>query len=280
MTFAVHYSLAGESMRISLPVTNPERQMQLLRYISDACSRFHQELTPDEGALVDLMERGIENIARLRQLVHASSLRDESPLPRAASSTSEVPLLTQSMMDEIIQQRAENHEAQGSLGPIFEEPERSEEEEPLPPKRSVAMRPCDYEDLLPLPPKRQVAMDARDFEAIKNDPEIRNLLDSVRLADDQDEENVAGNQDEDEVGSEVEELEEQRQQQPAAQNQVQQGQGALSAKPKDSGKPRSVSRLAKMPSQMWSVLRMVRSSDSSRSTSFKKVCPEPEPSEP
>eukprot|EP00931_Biecheleriopsis_adriatica_P046263 TRINITY_DN2654_c0_g1_i4.p1 TRINITY_DN2654_c0_g1~~TRINITY_DN2654_c0_g1_i4.p1 ORF type:complete len:286 (-),score=62.88 TRINITY_DN2654_c0_g1_i4:111-875(-) len=254
MTFAVHYSLAGESMRISLPVTNPERQMQLLRYISDACSRFHQELTPDEGALVDLMERGIENIARLRQLVHASSLRDESPLPRAASSTSVVPLLTHSMIDEIIQQSAENHEAQDSLGQIFEEPEHSEEEEPLPPKRSVAMRPCDYEDLLPLPPKRQVAMEARDFEAIsKVDPEFRNLLESVRLADDREEENVAENQDEDELGSDVEE-QQQQQQQTAAQNQVQQGQGALSAKPKDSGKPRSTSRLAKMLSKKWSVL--------------------------
>eukprot|EP00931_Biecheleriopsis_adriatica_P046260 TRINITY_DN2654_c0_g1_i1.p1 TRINITY_DN2654_c0_g1~~TRINITY_DN2654_c0_g1_i1.p1 ORF type:complete len:275 (-),score=59.39 TRINITY_DN2654_c0_g1_i1:117-941(-) len=265
MNFVVRCSVADESMHISLPVASPERQMQLLRYISDACCRFHQELTPGEDVLVDLVERGIENIARLGELVHAASLRDELLPPRAAFSSSDVPLLTQSMMVEIIQRHAESHEAQGSLGPIFEEPERSEEEEPLPPKRSVAMRPCDYEELLPLPPKRQVAMRARDFEAMsKVDPDFGNFLESVRLADDQDEEEVA-----------KEEEEKQQQQQTPCQNQVQPGHGVLSAKPKDSGKPRSTSRWAKTPSQMWSVLRKVRSSDSSRLTSFKKVCPEP-----
>eukprot|EP00931_Biecheleriopsis_adriatica_P003519 TRINITY_DN10530_c0_g1_i1.p1 TRINITY_DN10530_c0_g1~~TRINITY_DN10530_c0_g1_i1.p1 ORF type:complete len:192 (+),score=42.30 TRINITY_DN10530_c0_g1_i1:63-578(+) len=167
------------------------------------------------------------------------------------------------MVEESVQHEAENHEGQGSVSPILEDPERSEEEEPLPPKRSMAMLPCDLEELLPLPPKRQVAMTASHFEAISMvDPNFRNFLSTVRLADDEDE---------DVVGPEVQK---QKQQKGSPQNQVEQGQGVSSTEPKDSGKPQSTSHWTKMKSQMWLALRRVASSASSRTISLKKVCPE------
>eukprot|EP00931_Biecheleriopsis_adriatica_P003520 TRINITY_DN10530_c0_g2_i1.p1 TRINITY_DN10530_c0_g2~~TRINITY_DN10530_c0_g2_i1.p1 ORF type:complete len:196 (+),score=37.44 TRINITY_DN10530_c0_g2_i1:65-589(+) len=170
------------------------------------------------------------------------------------------------MAEGSIQEEAESHQAQGSFSPTFEDPECSEEEEEeesLPPKRSMAMMPCDFDCLLPLPPKRQVAMEARHFEAISMvDPDFRNFLSTVRLADDEDED------------ADSSEVQIQPQQKASPQNQVEQRQGGLSTKSKESGKPWSTSHWAKMKSRMWLALGRVPSSDTSRAISLRKVCPE------
>eukprot|EP00931_Biecheleriopsis_adriatica_P031841 TRINITY_DN18626_c0_g1_i1.p1 TRINITY_DN18626_c0_g1~~TRINITY_DN18626_c0_g1_i1.p1 ORF type:complete len:172 (-),score=38.15 TRINITY_DN18626_c0_g1_i1:207-722(-) len=168
------------------------------------------------------------------------------------------------MTEDNVQQEAESLE---NLEPMFKEAESSEEEdEPyVPPRRQVAFcrNSCDFEEQLP--PKRQKAIGVRGFEALRKvDAELQSFLQRVCLADNKDK-----------AESAVSPEEKQPQQQIRSQSKVQQGQGNSSTEPTNSGKPRSASRWSMMSSKMWLTMQMVRTSDPSRGTSFKKICPEP-----
>eukprot|EP00931_Biecheleriopsis_adriatica_P024927 TRINITY_DN15421_c0_g1_i3.p1 TRINITY_DN15421_c0_g1~~TRINITY_DN15421_c0_g1_i3.p1 ORF type:complete len:235 (-),score=56.35 TRINITY_DN15421_c0_g1_i3:333-1037(-) len=60
-----------------LPVTSPERQVQLLRHLSHACSDFLKDLTPEEAALAEMVQKGIDSMARLKEMASANSREEE-----------------------------------------------------------------------------------------------------------------------------------------------------------------------------------------------------------
>eukprot|EP00931_Biecheleriopsis_adriatica_P084192 TRINITY_DN57935_c0_g1_i1.p1 TRINITY_DN57935_c0_g1~~TRINITY_DN57935_c0_g1_i1.p1 ORF type:complete len:102 (+),score=17.98 TRINITY_DN57935_c0_g1_i1:150-455(+) len=100
-------------------------------------------------------------------------------------------------------------------------------------------------------------MKARDFEAMsKINVDFRNFLESVRLADNEGEDSISS-----EEGG-------QRQHHAVSPGKRKPGQEDLCREPEDSGKPRSASSWTKMQTQMWAALRMIRSSNPSRVTSF------------
>eukprot|EP00931_Biecheleriopsis_adriatica_P024928 TRINITY_DN15421_c0_g1_i4.p1 TRINITY_DN15421_c0_g1~~TRINITY_DN15421_c0_g1_i4.p1 ORF type:complete len:231 (-),score=44.00 TRINITY_DN15421_c0_g1_i4:13-705(-) len=69
----VSFAVRCDSGDFELPVTCPARQVQLLRHLSHAYADFLKDLTPEEAALAEMVQRGIDSMARIREMVSSRS---------------------------------------------------------------------------------------------------------------------------------------------------------------------------------------------------------------
>eukprot|EP00931_Biecheleriopsis_adriatica_P058085 TRINITY_DN34514_c0_g1_i1.p1 TRINITY_DN34514_c0_g1~~TRINITY_DN34514_c0_g1_i1.p1 ORF type:complete len:197 (-),score=38.29 TRINITY_DN34514_c0_g1_i1:18-608(-) len=155
----VTFALRCDFGDFELPVTSPEHQVQFLGHLSEAFTGFLQELTPAEAAQAEMVQRAINGMARLREVVSTSSCMEENEpdaevdTEAARTGTSdpggEAPLPKQKARK--VTFNLEQVEAQE----YSESSEEEDEEEALhPPRRSPAfilrdVKPHDFQPLLP-----------------------------------------------------------------------------------------------------------------------------------
>eukprot|EP00931_Biecheleriopsis_adriatica_P099278 TRINITY_DN7369_c0_g2_i1.p1 TRINITY_DN7369_c0_g2~~TRINITY_DN7369_c0_g2_i1.p1 ORF type:complete len:270 (+),score=52.66 TRINITY_DN7369_c0_g2_i1:65-811(+) len=76
--FALFCEFGGKTLCFELTVTSPDEQMKLLRNVSDAYCDFLEELKPEDGALADMVEKGIEDMSRLKDKLEVTQRQHEA----------------------------------------------------------------------------------------------------------------------------------------------------------------------------------------------------------
>eukprot|EP00931_Biecheleriopsis_adriatica_P073482 TRINITY_DN47760_c0_g1_i1.p1 TRINITY_DN47760_c0_g1~~TRINITY_DN47760_c0_g1_i1.p1 ORF type:complete len:315 (+),score=51.57 TRINITY_DN47760_c0_g1_i1:48-992(+) len=294
-TFSVKCEVGDESLHLDLTLGDPEdRQVQLLRHLSDACAAFHQELTSEEVPMAKLVEKWISDMARLKERVVEASCDHEQDGRHAQGHSSAKSTALQEAQHRV-STSASSQQAAVSESSVEHSAEQESEgqgmpgEDLPPPRRQLAFRQHNFDKVIGSleeigqesqgceesegeeedeeisPPKRQLAMLRRDFETVARlDPSFRCFLEFARIAIISD--------DEEEHGPTSGQHRAQREAAQDGQHSSENQRDFRSVTPSMPSGRTSTVRQTKMPRQLWSALRAIWKG--SRRAGHKQVHPE------
>eukprot|EP00931_Biecheleriopsis_adriatica_P047793 TRINITY_DN27581_c0_g1_i1.p1 TRINITY_DN27581_c0_g1~~TRINITY_DN27581_c0_g1_i1.p1 ORF type:complete len:258 (-),score=61.59 TRINITY_DN27581_c0_g1_i1:76-849(-) len=164
MKFVMRCRFGKHDLHLSLPLSSSTLQLQFLHALSDACSSFLLQLTPQDVDITGKLEKSLTAMEKLREKVLRSSFNDrDSSVLEPVVEDGEAELEAASPVPRGKEQ--ERSFPEEFAFPVLQEADgssESDDEDVVAPKRQQAIRPGDLEDIVKMDSELQSALCAQN----------------------------------------------------------------------------------------------------------------------